>query len=124
MSDVRQWLDSLGLGQYADTFEENAIERVHLPDLDHEVLQAMGMSAAGHRMTILKAVAALQEETSNPTAAVDRIHAEAERRHLTVMFADLVDSTRLSQDMDPEDLREVNRAYQDAAKTAIEARRD
>ena len=26
MSDVRQWLDSLGLGQYADAFEDNAIE--------------------------------------------------------------------------------------------------
>jgi class 3 adenylate cyclase len=127
MSDVSEWLDALGLGQYADTFEENAIERDHLPDLDHEVLQAIGVSAAGHRMTILKAAAALQEDELNPQATFDRrgaahsnSHAEAERRHLTVMFADLVDSTRLSQALDPEDLREVNRAYQDAAKTAIE----
>ena len=37
---------------------------------------------------------------------------EAERRQLTVMFCDLADSTRLSQQLDAEDLREVVRAYQ------------
>jgi hypothetical protein len=36
---------------------------------------------------------------------------DAERRQLTVMFCDLVDSTRLSGQLDPEDLREVVRAY-------------
>ena len=47
-------------------------------------------------------------------------HSEAERRQLTVMFCDLVGSTELSQKLDPEDLRNVNRAYQDACKAAIE----
>src|SRR6516165_7944972 len=37
---------------------------------------------------------------------------EAERRQLTVLFCDLVDSTGLSTRLDPEDLREVVRAYQ------------
>src|SRR5262249_49960917 len=37
---------------------------------------------------------------------------DAERRQLTVMFCDLVDSTRLASQLDPEDLREVVRAYQ------------
>jgi len=36
------------------------------------------------------------------------------------MFCDLVGSTELSQKLDPEDMREVNRAYQDACKAAIE----
>src|SRR5262245_10527414 len=36
-------------------------------------------------------------------------HAEAERRQLTVMFCDLVGSTALSEQLDPEDLREVVR---------------
>src|SRR5262245_40321430 len=40
--------------------------------------------------------------------------ADAERRQLTVLFCDLVDSTALSSQLDPEDLREVVRAYQDA----------
>ena len=41
---------------------------------------------------------------------------EAERRQLTVLFCDLVDSTTLSSQLDPEDLREVVRAYQDGLR--------
>src|SRR5215470_9523260 len=37
---------------------------------------------------------------------------EAERRQLTVMFCDLVDSTKLSSQLDPEEYRNVVRAYQ------------
>ena len=44
---------------------------------------------------------------------------EAERRQLTVLFCDLVDSTALSSQLDPEDLREVVRAYQDTCATVI-----
>jgi class 3 adenylate cyclase len=45
---------------------------------------------------------------------------EAERRQLTVMFCDLVESTQLSRRLDPEDLREVVRAYQEAAARAVD----
>ena len=44
---------------------------------------------------------------------------EAERRQLTVLFCDLVDSTRLASQLDPEDLREVVRAYQDTCAKVI-----
>jgi class 3 adenylate cyclase/tetratricopeptide (TPR) repeat protein len=44
---------------------------------------------------------------------------EAERRQLTVMFCDLADSTRLSQQLDPEDLRDVIRAYQQTCAEVI-----
>jgi class 3 adenylate cyclase len=44
---------------------------------------------------------------------------EAERRQLTVMFCDLVDSTTLSSQLDPEDLREVVRAYQQMCSAVI-----
>jgi hypothetical protein len=43
----------------------------------------------------------------------------AERRQLTVMFCDLVDSTSLAQQLDPEDYRAMVRAYQEAAVVAI-----
>ncbi len=49
-----------------------------------------------------------------------RITTEAERRQLTVMFCDLVGSTDLSGRLDPEDLREVVRAYQETAAEVIE----
>lgn len=52
-----------------------------------------------------------------PPAA--RVAPEAERRQLTVMFCDLADSTRLSQQLDAEDLREVVRAYQATAAAVI-----
>jgi class 3 adenylate cyclase len=44
---------------------------------------------------------------------------EAERRQLTVLFCDLVDSTVLASQLDPEDLREVVRAYQDTCAKVI-----
>jgi class 3 adenylate cyclase/tetratricopeptide (TPR) repeat protein len=56
----------------------------------------------------------LQGDRSTAAAAPPTVsHAlEAERRQLTVLFCDLADSTRLSRQLDPEDLREVIRAYQ------------
>src|SRR5215510_1134747 len=44
---------------------------------------------------------------------------EAERRQLTVMFCDLVDSTKLSSQLDPEEYREVVRAYQKVCSEVI-----
>jgi class 3 adenylate cyclase len=45
---------------------------------------------------------------------------DAERRQLTVMFCDLVDSTRLSSQLDPEDWRDVVRAYQRVCTEVIQ----
>src|SRR6266446_842181 len=45
---------------------------------------------------------------------------DAERRQLTVMFCDLVDSTKLSSQLDPEDWRDVVRAYQTACTDVIQ----
>jgi class 3 adenylate cyclase len=118
---------SLRFGQCTDTFEENAIEWDQLHELDHDILKEIGVKVAGHRMRILAATKDLhltvtpQVCSPGPVAARDsETVAEAERRQLTVMFADLVDSTQLSQRFDPEDSRDMNRAYQDAAKSAIE----
>ena len=55
MTDIRKWLDSLGLGQFGDAFAENAIDWELLPKLNHELLEAIGISAVGHRMRILDA---------------------------------------------------------------------
>jgi hypothetical protein len=44
---------------------------------------------------------------------------DAERRQLTVLFCDLVDSTALASQLDPEELREVVRAYQEACAKVI-----
>ena len=52
--------------------------------------------------------------------ATERGAPEAERRQLTVLFCDLVDSTRLAAQLDPEDLRQVVRAYQETCAEVIQ----
>jgi class 3 adenylate cyclase len=56
-------------------------------------------------------------QTAPPPAAPSA--PEAERRQLTVLFCDLVGSTALSAQLDPEELREVVRAYQDTCAKVI-----
>ncbi len=122
--DIREWLEGLGLGDFAEAFEENAIGLHLLPSLTVEDLREIGVAKLGHRKELLNAIAALsaQDTTEAATSASqvttpDQI--EAERRQLTVMFVDLVGSTELSVRLDPEDLREVMRAYQEACATVV-----
>ena len=127
MSDIRQWLEELGLGQYADAFEENDIDESLLPDLTDEALERLGVASMGHRMKLLKAFAAQSspdletaEATEPLTPEPGKPAVEAERRQITVMFCDLVGSTALSEKLDPEDLRKLMQSYQKAAGAVIE----
>ncbi len=61
----------------------------------------------------------LQLSATLPAPAVDRDLPGAKRRHLTVMFCDLADSTRLSGQFDPEDVSDAIRAYQEAVSEAM-----
>jgi class 3 adenylate cyclase len=65
-------------------------------------------------------VASLPDDVPLLTPAVTRQAPDAERRQLTVLFCDLVGSTQLSGQLDPEDLRAVVRAYQEAAAAVIQ----
>jgi class 3 adenylate cyclase len=58
-------------------------------------------------------------EAQEPQPRAEPLAPEAERRQLTVLFCDLVDSTVLASHLDPEDLREVVRAYQETCATVI-----
>ena len=90
--------------------------------LTEEHLKQLGITALGHRVKLLEAIAALHNDASGKAPSVDaaststspNAHPEdrAERRQVTVMFSDLVGSTALSARMDPEDLREVISSYQ------------
>ena len=71
--------------------------------------------------TVQTSVGAFTERIEPSAAPVpSRSASEAERRQLTVMFCDLVGSTDLSGRLDPEDLREVVRAYQEMAAAVIQ----
>src|SRR5271157_540473 len=122
--DVAVWLRDLGLEQYEALFRENDIDAEVLSDLTDGDLEKIGVSL-GHRKRLLKAAAALAPGPAPaPPAAAAPVPPStpadaAERRQLTVMFSDLVGSTALSARLDPEDMRHVIRAYQDAVSGVV-----
>src|SRR5262245_44999267 len=71
--------------------------------------------------TTVEIASAPSDEVPGLAAAPVRPAPEAERRQLTVLFCDLVGSTQLSGQLDPEDLRAVVRAYQEAAAEVIQS---
>ncbi len=123
MVNLRQWLDRHGLGKHADLLAENEVDLEVLPELEEADLEKIGIPL-GARKKLLKAIKELDkaraDERSAHTTVPAQATGDAERRQLTVMFADLVGSTELSQRIDPEDLRDINRTYQDAAKAAVD----
>ena len=122
MQQISDWLNTLGLGQYAHRFAENDISFAILPDLTDQDLKELGVSSLGHRRQLLRAIAELKgaPEPSTVAAAPVAPLDTAERRQVTVMFSDLVGSTALSARLDPEDLREVIAAYQKCVAETVQ----
>src|SRR5215468_6301998 len=126
MQQIADWLENLGLSEYAQRFAENDIDFTILADLTDQDLEKIGIASLGHRRKLLRAIANLETiDKGAPAAAVIAAPASplpldtAERRQVTVMFSDLVGSTALSARMDPEDLRELISAYQKCAAEAV-----
>jgi class 3 adenylate cyclase len=113
--DIGGWLRGLGPSQYETRFRDNAIEPDILAELTEADLEKLGI-LLGHRKRILRAIAELP---TGAAAAAPATVSVPERRQLTILFCDLVGSTALSTQYDPEDLREVLAAYQAAVKTEI-----
>ncbi|MCG8689736.1 MAG: AAA family ATPase [Minwuiales bacterium] len=122
--EIAGWLEELGLGQYAELFAANDIDLRALTYLSDDDLKELGVSL-GHRRLMLGAIgtlkpggdAARQEDAGGWPARPSE--SAAERRQLTVMFCDLVGSTELSRRLDPEDLRDLLRRYQDTVTNAV-----
>src|SRR5215218_680274 len=138
MVELAPFLTNLGLSQYIGTFADNDIDGAALLELEEIHLKELGLSL-GHRVRLMKAIAELRITGSRAPApvvsgspvgtiamapaevrsAASQSPAGGERRQLTVMFADLVGSTELAAGADPEDVRDVMRAYQDACAGSI-----
>jgi class 3 adenylate cyclase/predicted ATPase len=135
------WLEKLGMSEYADRFAENDIDIEVLGELTDADFDRLGVSI-GHRRKLLKALAAgaltaatapqssplassltLEpsqiDEVARPVAVSPEVIG-GERRHLTVMFCDLVDSTGISARLDAEEWRDLVGAYLHAASRAVE----
>ena len=127
MRDVSAWLQGLGLGKYANLFEENEIDFDSLPFLTEKMLAQLGLpigpsakllTAISDLPSLSRANAEHQNEEKSIDQPVDKLRNE--RRQVTVMFCDLIDSTKLAAGLDPEDLGSVFSAYQKACGKIVE----
>ena len=95
MQQVADWLQKLGLGQYAQRFAENDIDFAVLFDLTDQDLKELGVASLGHRRRLLRAISELNDAkkgAAQPPSAAEASsvpHDTAERRQVTVMFSDL-----------------------------------
>jgi class 3 adenylate cyclase/tetratricopeptide (TPR) repeat protein len=112
MRGIADWLASIGLAEYAQCFADHAIDFSIVPDLTEQDLKDLGV-LLGHRRKMLRAIAEFDPADlspgETPTKPISR--EEGERRYLTVMFCDLVDSSALTARLDPEDMRRVIASY-------------
>jgi class 3 adenylate cyclase/tetratricopeptide (TPR) repeat protein len=115
---IEDWLKSIGLGEYAQRFVENGVDLSTLPDLTEEDLKELGV-LLGHRRKLLRAIGVLHSSALSASPSSLPADSTAERRQLTVMFTDLVGSTRLSTMLDPEEMRDIIAQYQRVVSQAI-----
>jgi len=119
---VRRWLTAIGLGSLSDVFAENDIDLEVVPELTEEDLVQLGLTL-GQRRRLLRAAQSLASAGLNPAVALnpqrEGERVPAERRHLTVMFCDIVGSTVLSEQLEAEDLLDVVRCYQNFCASII-----
>jgi class 3 adenylate cyclase/predicted ATPase len=138
MQQIADWLEKLGMSEYAQRFAENRIDFSVLPDLTDQHLKDLGLPL-GDRLKMLRAIRELSgaippspetasaEPESQSIAArrdaapvkVRAANVAGERRYVTVMFCDLVGSTGISAQLDAEEWRDLVGSYLDAASEAV-----
>src|SRR5260370_18949148 len=131
MQTIEDWLSQLGLSKYMEAFVQNDVDLRALPHITEADLQELGVSL-GHRKIILAAIKGLAQLSldGSPTGSLPLRESEpqttevpreptADRRLLSVLFCDLVGSRALSAQLDPEDMHELIRRYQDSVAGAI-----
>ena len=130
MQTIENWLSQLGLGKYVEAFVQNDVDLRALPHITEADLQELGVSL-GHRKIILSAINDAQSgldkfslaspSLKEPERQITQVPQEptADRRLLSVFFCDLVGSTALSAQLDPEDMHDLTRRYQDSVAGAI-----
>src|SRR5262249_55480698 len=102
MSAVWDWLEAIGLGQYADAFEANDIDSELLPQIDDQLLKDIGVSSAGHRLRIRNAIAKLTTDfpaEPNPASALAAADASGGFCRAAPADGDVLRSGRLHGDI-------------------------
>lgn len=125
LEQVRELLRSKGRVAYRALKRRFGLDDEYLEDLKAELIDAE-QAARDENGTVLVWTGAtpIQRSSlqvqSSPQPLIPSPQPLAERRQLTVMFCDLVGSTALSAQLDPEELREVVRAYQETCSAVIQ----
>lgn len=130
MQNIQSWLAELGLEKYASAFLDAEIDFETLADLEKDDLNELGLPL-GPRRKIWAAIQRLGELPASPIGTTEdngsqtvagnteTTSSEAERRHLTVMFVDLVGSTAMATRLDAEDMRTVITNYQNTVAGVV-----
>ncbi len=119
--ELKRWLEAQGLGACAQPLIDNEVDLALLPELTDKDLASIGL-VLGLRRQLLKAAAALASAAATPipaaavaagppaahalpiaAAAASPVVLDGERRHMVVMFCDLVDTTGAADKLDAED---------------------
>ena len=122
---IATWLEELGLEKYRETFLVQEIGLDVLPALTDSDLRSLGVPL-GPRRKILSAATSLHEQIQRPPRAargssVPPRSGALERRNMTVLMCDMVDSTVLASRLDPEELRGILHTYLEAITYAVDA---
>jgi class 3 adenylate cyclase/predicted ATPase len=139
LAHVIDWLQQDKRITYRALQRQFDLDDAYLEDLKAELIQAKKLAVDEEGVVLVwTGASAISEPTSPPDQptqqppfqaqrspqVIPRVTAapapDAERRRLTVMFCDLVDSTKLSSQLDPEDWRDVVRAYQQVCMEVIQ----
>ena len=127
LDQVRDLLRSRGRLTYRTLKRRFDLGDAYLEDLKEELIKAERVAAdeggevlvwTGNR-SLESRVQSLESEEQGRAFTVQTLDAAAERRQLTVMFCDVVGSTALSAQLDPEDFRAVMQTYQQACVEVI-----
>ena len=113
--DLGAWLTTYGHGEYAPVFAENRIGADVLPTLSDQDLRDIGIVALGDRKRLLAAIAGLGE-----AGVASGASKEGERRQVTVLFADIVGFTALSERLGAEAIHDLLNQYFEAADRIVE----
>ena len=119
---IESWLEKLELEKYAESFSENGIDLSLLSDLTNDDLKDLGVNRLIDRKAILKAIQIISEsEDSVTTEPIIHDTILGDRRQVTVLFADIVGYTKLSNELGAEKTHTLLNRYFETVDSIVES---
>jgi class 3 adenylate cyclase/tetratricopeptide (TPR) repeat protein len=127
--DIEDWLTEIGLAHLIPLLTKHSIRLDILSDISDADLRDIGVQELGDRKRLVRAIAALSDPASGNRApepireapVFSPGEAQFERRHLSLVFIDLVGSTELAARLDPEDMGALLQSYRNVCEELVGA---